>query len=310
MPKTRSTSQKVSRPSTGLPPTPPEAILAQGPGFELWAEGARVWESWQQTGRLTTFGPDYAKRASTLPDDPPPPASTFPLDPAFKSFLCDLEIRGASPSRLLAILAGHEPPKINLFSLYNMWRRWHANVRSMKARRKEVNLVLRVYRRDQQIMRDPARSLFLKAALARERTILRVALGLLGVSKPSRQDRPLSRQAFWTPVIIALIDTLTKAGWTRRRAYRDVARLLHLAFPAYPDQPELIKQRYLRARRDPASWLRRVRVKANLLLTNPIGDGKDYSGGDVLECSIWVAKGLIQRGLVDKIKGLGEPGRH
>lgn len=267
-------------------------------------EVARVWDAWQGSGRLTTFGAGYAKLANTPPEDLSPPAPTSPLHAPLKSFLLHLKTRGADADRLMATLLGHEASKINLFFVYNQWRRWHALVRTTRARRSEVDSLLRVYRRlDWQIMRDPGPSLFLKAAWARERTILRFALGLLCSPAPARQRRPLSRQGFWTPVIVALVNHLTEAGWTRRRAYRDVARLLHLAFPAYPDQPEPVKQRYLRARRDPSSWRRRVRVNPDLLLVNPIGDGKDYGGGEFFECPPCVAKGLIRRGWVKEVEG-------
>lgn len=60
-----------------------------------------------------------------------------------------------------------------------------------------------------------------------------------------------SRHGFWAPVIVALYSIWKKAGQTDYRAFKDIARLLSLMFPPFPDKQtgmNVVKRRFYHSR--------------------------------------------------------------
>jgi len=209
-------------------------------------------------GLLEPWGDDLHPDLYLLPN------SLDPTDPGLAEVLTELTARGVDTSRLLEILNGHAPPFINVCATYHLWRLVRTDVEHRNARLKKLRPFIQAIKRlDQQIKRNsrlsPLFSSSFKAAWEKEYEILKVALSVATTPSLSQMrlrggftvcmDVDLSRQGFWTPVVVALIKELLKAGISRRQAFRNVAHLLHRAFPDYPDQPDLVMRRYYHAKR-------------------------------------------------------------
>lgn len=128
-------------------------------------------------------------------------------------------------------------------------------LRAMQENRQRLMQRLRRYRALQNALKNDPLSVAVKSELGDMVTVLEHLLGRYGNRTLGdgwlnlHPTVDVSRQNFWGPPIRILVNELSPHFPTRAETYRTVARLLHLAFPAFPDDWDLVKQRYTREMR-------------------------------------------------------------
>lgn len=193
------------------------------------------------------------------------------LSNAAWSFLNDFANRNGLNERhveyIAGILRGKRGPKVDFTKVYHEWATAQEKVLPAKNKRQAINkLRLHYENLDRQIESDPTFLPRFKKVWKAQYTVIQCALDDLkdctitpmDILKPHAPftvglDKELSRQGFWTPLIIALVKIWDNIGLTHYRAYKDIAGLLSAAFPRI-DEPEkptfthhLVKRRFLHA---------------------------------------------------------------
>jgi len=264
-----------------LPPTPDPARLAKAEeevrqGLLEWEQErakqpspgeGQEWEeiSYEQVdevfdrlirkGWLSSFG--------TQKPDLPPSVFSGEASPEQKEWWqkvkADLEARGANPDTIEEIILGLDPDQcINVAAIYEELRSTRT-LYQPQSRKKAHSIIKRYKNLLKKVNDDPCLSDELKSEFQRETNKVFHALSLLpGTSRfpirpqkergiPFRLDRNPERQSFWTPVIVTLVKYLLPFIQTQREVFRLTARILHVAFPAFPDRYQLVEQRYYRS---------------------------------------------------------------
>jgi hypothetical protein len=218
---------------------------------EVWSQISQRLLAWHRNGYLPAT-PARTLRAIQTKREPWPPESA-------KGVLDDLRQQGAPVTELLAILRGRRGPHLDVVRLYRQWliarrtRTWAGQ------RRKAVVRLMRRYRSlATQLRRDSGFSARFREHASREfESIEHTFAWLLHEDSGENLDgfsvgltRDFSRHGFWNPVISALVEALPRRDWSGNRAFAALACLLAAVFPeAYPANPNLVKQRFYRARR-------------------------------------------------------------
>lgn len=179
------------------------------------------------------------------------------------AYVRELQAKGADGNRLLRMLCGLDPgQRVSLPFLVNtvMNLRYQDDL----GRRRNAEL-LRLWRRYRGVWKlalqdDALLRATTREALLQDLNVIGLTLALLRaprLNRPLRKagisvrpTRNLSRQAFWTRPMVALVDYLRPILGSSRAAYRATARLLYLAF-GYPDEPNLVERRVLHHRQRP-----------------------------------------------------------
>lgn len=177
--------------------------------------------------------------------------------PALLPFLEGLRKLGVDTGRILLILREKAQP--NVISVRLMGERY---AKAFQQRRKAIVALSRSYAGlDRRILKDVALSDALKRAWSREYDDIKRDLRSLKGEAPlaaylTKEDgytvgpeKDLSRHHFWTPVVVSLVEEWKQVGLMKHQAFKDIAHLLSLTFPPFPDNPDLVKQRYHRARK-------------------------------------------------------------
>jgi len=180
-----------------------------------------------------------------------------PFPPTVRAHIEELQREGADGDRLLQMLTGHHPDQpVPLPLLVHTVRTIGTEDAAWKEWNQAVSRIRRHYQELARSVGDEALSQATRTGLRRDLERIAPLFPLLG---PIRADYPrpeegitvrpsfdLSRQSFWTGPVVAFVDYLRPILGSREAAYRATAHLFALAF-AYPDQPQLVKRRYLHA---------------------------------------------------------------
>ncbi len=174
--------------------------------------------------------------------------------PKMNPMLSHLRESGVNTERVLRILREEALPKVISVSLMRI-----GYARHFQQRQKSIVALNKSYEGlDRRIRKDPALSDALKRTWSQEYDDIERTLRFLKGEPTqdfylSREDgytvgleKDASRQHFWTPVVVSLVNEWKEVGLTESFAFRDIAQLLSLAFD-YPDEPALVKRRYLHA---------------------------------------------------------------
>lgn len=181
-----------------------------------------------------------------------------------------LKCSGVDSQQVLDILQGRLRPEINVFDMHVQWALAAHGYHQDQERKKAIAALCSEFHQLKSSMDRIMRSrLFYqstKDVLKTDYDTIASALRVLNsdisdndVTKPSsfsvrlyaprdrRKGNEWSRQAFWTPVILELHRIWKKVGKTDYKAFKDIARLLALTFPPFPDDLNVIKRRYYHA---------------------------------------------------------------
>lgn len=185
-----------------------------------------------------------------------------------KAFLAELESKGVRMKGVLAVLKTNQ-----VFELYARWKFAAYNYYEAEAKAGDITTLRRelqtVRGAMDRMLRSPLVSAHLKEAITKERDTLQRAITTLTENTPepdlkpddrftvnvvdprnrNKCDNAWPRHRFWTGVILALIPLWEQAHQSEYGAFKDIAHLLSLLFPPFPDNPALIKSRYYRAQR-------------------------------------------------------------
>jgi hypothetical protein len=186
---------------------------------------------------------------------------------AAHNFLNGLVSNGINSQQVLDVLRGDKAPHVDVFDLHCEWALAAQTYYDNQARRQALTSLNGEYRKirnfEEPILRSPLVSKVFKDALKSEFETIRSILLSLNSCPTDDDSRPLhpftvglfeprqrrkgsdwSRHSFWNTVISALRSTWHKAGKTDYQAFKDIAQLLALFFPPFPNDPSLIKRRY------------------------------------------------------------------
>jgi hypothetical protein len=222
--------------------------------------------AWISAGWLTPFG-NGSLYVLLLQARRRPP---FSAD--VDEFLQTLKERGVDTEQVVNILCGRTQSSqlagINPVEQYREWTLIQENASLLGARPHELKRLRAYYASlDRHITRAHALSSTFMQAWQQEYALIQAALETvsnrhsLDLRKPhgpftvrlhstEHQNRHLwPRHKFWTPVIVALVEVWKQAHQSEFQAFRDIAALLSKAFPPYPDNPNLVKQRYIRGKK-------------------------------------------------------------
>lgn len=192
-----------------------------------------------------------------------------------QSFLKRLGRTGIDSESVLSILKGHSHPYHDVFDLHFQWCIADcADANNQERHRAVIRLkgdLRKLQKAEMFIRSSPLVSTLLKTIVERELRAIETALDLLILDTPGDQTRPSepftvtlvdrrnrrkgneesqwSRHSFWTPVITALRSIWQKAGKTDYQAFMDIAHLLALSFPPFPDKATFVKNRFYNAAR-------------------------------------------------------------
>ena len=183
------------------------------------------------------------------------------------NFLNGLMSNGISSQQVLDVLRGDKPPHVDVFDCHCEWALAAQKYYDNQARRKALTSLNGEYRKivnlEEPILRSPLVSKVFKDAYKSEFETIRSILLSLNSCPPEDDSRPLqpftvrlfdpgqlrkgsdwSRHSFWNTVILALHSIWHTAGKTDYQAFKDIAQLLALFCPPFPNTPSLIKRRY------------------------------------------------------------------
>jgi hypothetical protein len=176
----------------------------------------------------------------------------------FFAYLRELEKAGVDTAHLMGLITGGLPEQpVRLFIVM----RGLSFLRFMRgpwqAYRRRLRVLWRRYHNTLFLLEDDALRPATRQALREDLdTVFRclrweASVGAWKRTVPSESitvdpTTDVSRQGFWTPPTVALVDYLRPILGTHEEAYRVTARLFHLQFD-FPDNPLLIKRRYRHA---------------------------------------------------------------
>ena len=183
-------------------------------------------------------------------------------------FLEALNNQGVKKDAVLAILQGKKPPAIDVFRLYTermvMEDDYRETSRKGKALRALELKFKQLERVKDTVLNNDLLSNSLREEYRKEFIIIQDAISRIcsiktvPTLKPSdnftvnvvdprkrhKSDDDWSRQGFWNPILQALIPLWTHTNLTTYRALKDLALLLSLLFPPFPNKPNLLKRRH------------------------------------------------------------------
>lgn len=183
-------------------------------------------------------------------------------------FLNGLSKHKIKSGAVLAILQGKRPPAIDVFQRLSERRVFEDGYREAKRKEEAITELNQEVRQlegaGDTVLRSRLLSSSLREEFKKELAILQGVIDRVQASKstpvlkPSehftvnlvdplkrhKSDDDWSRQGFWNPVLHALMELWLQAGSTKYRAFKDIAHLLSLYFPPFPDKPSLLKRRY------------------------------------------------------------------
>ncbi len=178
---------------------------------------------------------------------------------AFLSYLRELEEKAVDAKHLIGLLSGltrKQPVKLFLVMrevsflafVHGPWRKYTLDLRKLWRRYQSTLHLLddRALRpQTRKTLREDLENIFRSLRWEAAAGGFKRTLPELGITVVPTKD--LSRQAFWTRPTVALVDYLSPILGSNEGAYAATAHLFHLLFN-YPDNPLLIKRRYLHAR--------------------------------------------------------------
>lgn len=183
-------------------------------------------------------------------------------------FLEALNNQGVKKDAVLAILQSKKPPKIDVFQLYTDRMVIEDDYREASRKGKALRTLGLKFKQlegvKDSVLNNDLLSDSLREEFRKEFIIIQDALSRICSVKPVPTLKPSddftvnvvdprkrhksgddwSRQGFWNPVLQALIPLWTHAGLTKYKAFKDLAFLLSLLFPPFPNKPNLLKRRY------------------------------------------------------------------
>ena len=177
----------------------------------------------------------------------------YRFNQATRELLEEFRKKRVDPVTIEQILRGKLAPYVDFTHLYLALPEDQRKFKKAKTERRSLTKLRRSYQQlDRRIRIDPVLFSRFKRDWKNQYAIIQKALddmqecmrvieqAIVGVGV----DKALSRQGFWTLLILALVEPWAGAGHSNYRAFIDIARLLSLAFPPFPNNPTLIKRRY------------------------------------------------------------------
>ena len=226
----------------------------------------RIKQAWHRAGSLTSekgFTPSWdespleqAKRRHRASMDgvitgKPPYRFNQETRELFKEF----GKKGIDHVTILQILQGKLPPHTDFTELYLWWKEGPMMATTVNTQRRTLPKMLKSYRSlKRMIQTDPALTPSLKRHFYVEHWLIQKALRELQEDLKQIKgemvglDKALSRQRFWTPLSVALVELWKRSGHSSYRAVRDIAKLFSRAFPSFPDDHTLVERRYYQGR--------------------------------------------------------------
>jgi hypothetical protein len=180
-------------------------------------------------------------------------------DANVESYLRELEKKGADRSSLFRMVSGATRKQpMNLYTAVSLVKLGTFDHGRWGPHRGHLRKLWRQYRMALPLLQDKALGRETRVALHKDLEDIFRCIRYLAFMALTRTDaelgitvdpcKDLSRQRFWTKPTVALVDYLRAILGSHEKAYAATARLFYLLFD-YPDKPELVKRRYLHARR-------------------------------------------------------------
>ena len=182
----------------------------------------------------------------------------------FQTYLRELERRGVNRRQLLTLITGGTPDQpVNLglmmrhlsflAFMHGTWREYGRHLRKLwRQYRTEMVLLTDETLRPEtrRLLREDLEDIFRCLRYEAGSGVFAVTVRSSGLTVTPGRD--LSRQTFWTPPAVAIVNYLYPILGSFEECYRVTTHLFHLGFN-FPDKPHLIKQRYRHAQRKAAA---------------------------------------------------------
>ncbi len=226
----------------------------------------RIKQAWHRAGSLTSekgFTPSWdespleqaKRRHRALMDGVITGTPFYRFNPATRELLEEFRKKRVDPVTIEQILRGKLPPHTDFTEFYLWWKKGHMTAATVNTQRRTLPKMLKSYRSlNRRIQTDPALSPSLKRDFYVEHHLIKKALRELQEDLKQIKGemvelgKALSRQRFWTPLSVALVELWKRSGHSSYRAVRDIAKLFSRAFPSFPDDHTLVERRYYQGR--------------------------------------------------------------